>query len=99
MGRHAEHAGEETEEMKRARARRARCALQIHCLVRVGVEPQRGFHRAAAGPRAERRRLARRAGGDFSEAGREQQSDFLEAGVGAPLGGRLRQFAQNDQLR
>ena len=58
MRRDAEHAGEQPQEMERADARPARRrASRSICSVRMRVDPQRGFHRAAAVARARGRRL------------------------------------------
>ena len=48
MRRDAEHAREQPQEMKRAEPGHARDAREIHRLMRVGVQPQRRFDRAAA---------------------------------------------------
>jgi hypothetical protein len=62
---------EESKEVKRAEAELLGCAFEIDRLMRVGIDPERGFHRAAALTCPRFRRSSRPSGDNFDKARRE----------------------------
>ena len=87
----AEDAREKPQEVKRAEPELPGRALEIDGLVRVRVDPECGFDRAAAVACPGFRGSLLPSGEDFDEARREQHTEFVEANFAPTLGGRLSQ--------
>ena len=98
VGSHAEDAGEDSQEVKRAQPGLARHRLEIDGLVRVGIDPQRRVDRAAAITSRCGRVPPLRPRDHVDDAGGEPHADFVEADVAPPLDDRLGQLAEHDQL-
>jgi hypothetical protein len=96
--RHPEDFREEPQEVEGAQAHLLRGAFEIDAFVGVRVDPERGFHRAAAVSRPRVRRPLLPAGHDVHEAHREPQRDLVQAGVGAALGRGLGELSQQHEL-
>ena len=67
--------------------------------VRMRVDPERGFDRAAAVAGGARAGLARPAGDHLDKAAGEQMADFVETDIAAAVCCGLRQFAEHHQFR
>ena len=98
LGRHAEHAGEQPQEVKLAEPGLARGVVELDRLAGVLVDPQRGVHRAPSVARAELRRLERLARQHLEEPLGEPQADLVDADVAAPVERRLAELAEHHQL-
>ena len=66
--------------------------------MRIRVDPQRGFDRAAAIPGSRRHRLLRAPRHHLDETARQHLSDLVEPDIVAAIGGGLREFAQHHQF-
>ena len=97
--RDAERVREQPQEMERADAGLGGCVLQVDRLVRMGIDPQRRFHRAAAIAGGIRPGLARLARNHLDEAAGQHLPDLVETDVAAAICRRLRQLAQHHQFR
>ena len=95
----AERLREQPQEVKRADASLRRGIIQIDLAVRIGVDPQRRLHRAAAVSGGVGAGFAFAAGNHLDKAARQHLADFVEADVAAAICCRLRQFAQHHQFR
>src|SRR5260221_8560889 len=85
--------------MERADPRLAGGLLEIDLVVRMGVDPKRRFHRAAAIAGSRRHRLVRPPGNHLDETAGEYLSDLVEADIAAAVGGGLRELAEHHQFR
>src|SRR5439155_150646 len=99
MRRHAEHGGEEAEEVEAGEAGLARGPLEIDLLVRMRLDPEGGVHGATAIARRGRRRRVPAPGDDVDEAGGERHSGLFGTEIGRTVRGRLRELAEHHQLR
>jgi hypothetical protein len=96
--RHAEHTGEQPQEMKRAQADAACGVREIDRPMRMRVDPQRGLDRASPIARIRRQWPALLAGDHREEARGEQHAGLVEADIAGAGRCGLRQFAQHHQL-
>src|SRR5258708_5114700 len=87
------HAREQPQEMERADPRLAGGLLEIDLVVRMGVDPKRRFHRAAAIAGSRRHRLVRPPGNHLDETAGEYLSDLVEAHIAAAAAGAPRELA------
>jgi len=94
----AEDFCEGPQEVKGADPYQARRAFEIDRIAGMSVDPERGFHRAAAIARRGLRPFSLAPGDDVDEARREDQPHFVEVEVGSALGHRLRQLTDHHQL-
>src|SRR5260221_13542410 len=85
--------------MERADPRLAGGLLEIDLVVRMGVDPKRRFHRAAAIAGSRRHRLVRPPGNHLDETAGEYLSDLVEADIAAAVGGGPRELAEHHQFR
>src|SRR6266404_748641 len=99
MRRHAEHGGEEAEEVEAGEAGLARRPLEIDLLVRVRLDPEGGVDGATAIARRCRRPRVPAPGDDVDEAGGERHSGLFGTEIGRTVRGRLRELAEHHQLR
>jgi hypothetical protein len=87
---HAEHFGKQPQEMERADPGLGGGVVQGDRLVRMGIDPQRGFHRATAVARRVGASLARPTGHHLDKAARQHLADFVEPDIAAAICCRLR---------
>ena len=86
----AEHFREQPQEVERADPGLSSGIFQIDLVVRVCIDPQRSFHRAAAVARGVGSGFARLAGNHFDKTARQHLTDLVEADVAAAICCRLR---------
>ena len=98
-GVNAQNLGEEPQEMKRAEPDLRRRGLEADGILGMGIDPERGRHRAAAIRSSRRRRPLLASGSDLDETRRQQQPQLLETDIAAALGRGLGELAQHHELR
>ena len=94
-----ERTRKQPQEVERADRGLRRSIVQIDWMVRIGVDPERGFDRAAAILGCHRRRLWRSPGHHLDKAVRQHLADLVEPDIVIAVGGGLRQFAEHHQFR
>jgi len=99
MGRRADDAREEPEEVERAQAGGTGHGLEVDRVVRPLVEPERGLDRPAPVPSRRMPSPRRSPGHDRDEAGGERERGLVEPDFARRVGRGLRELAQDDQLR
>jgi hypothetical protein len=84
--------------VERAKAGLTCGIVQIDLPVRMRIDPQCGFHRAATIPGSRCHRLVRSSGNHLDKPAGEDMSDFVETDIAAAIGRRLGQFAKHHQF-
>ena len=96
--RHADDGREHPQEMKSADADMRRDGCELHGLVRVRIDPERGSNGAAPIRRPDAAGAVRSAGGPFDEARDEHQGRLVEAEIGRTRNAGLDPLAKHHEL-